>query len=83
MITLKPDKDILVRKVKIGSVPTLILSPKASREPAPGVLWIHGGGYILGILAVDVEQRRDFHRTAVGSLGGVVDHLVANLFTYE
>lgn len=49
MITLKPDKDILVRKVKIGSVPTLILSPKASREPAPGVLWIHGGGYILGM----------------------------------
>lgn len=27
----------------------MILSPKARPENAPGVLWIHGGGYVLGM----------------------------------
>ena len=46
---LWPDKDILVRKVRIGRVPTLVLRP-ANRPPIPvSVLWIHGGGYILGM----------------------------------
>lgn len=48
-INLRPDKDISVQKIRIGRVPTLILRP-ADRSPTPvSVLWIHGGGYILGM----------------------------------
>ena len=46
---MSPDRDILVRKIKIGRVPALKLSPKTQEEKTPGVLWIHGGGYILGM----------------------------------
>jgi len=49
MIKLKPDEDILVQKVKLGRVPALILRPKATHESSPGVVWIHGGGYIIGM----------------------------------
>ena len=48
-IQLWPDKDIHVQKMRVGRVPVLILRPK-HRAPVPvGVLWIHGGGYILGM----------------------------------
>lgn len=65
---MKPDKDIIVQKVTIHTashkIPALILSPKKGVEQAPGVLWIHGGGYILGMKemvhmsrAVDLVKR--------------------------
>ena len=48
-IKLRPDKDISVQKIRIGRVPTLVLQP-VDRPPVPvSVLWIHGGGYILGM----------------------------------
>lgn len=51
--SLKPDKDIHIRKIKIPcgrrSIPALVLSPKGKADNAPGVLWIHGGGYIAGM----------------------------------
>ena len=48
-IKLWPDKDIRVRKCRIGRVPTLILRP-ANRSSVPvSVLWIHGGGFITGM----------------------------------
>lgn len=49
MFRLWPDKDITVKKAKAGRVPLLILSPKGGAKNAPGVLWIHGGGYVLGM----------------------------------
>ena len=54
MISLKPDIDINCQKVRIKtrdghSMPMLILSPKGNVEKTAGVLWIHGGGYILGM----------------------------------
>ncbi len=53
MFSMKPDGDILVKKIYIPSgksrIPALILSPKVSGGLATGVLWIHGGGYILGM----------------------------------
>ncbi|MBQ3300542.1 MAG: alpha/beta hydrolase [Eggerthellaceae bacterium] len=30
----------------------LMLRPKKSREPLPGVLWIHGGGYLMGMASM-------------------------------
>ena len=53
MRSMKPDKDIRVRKIRIptehGSIPALLLSPLAAPVNAPGVLWLHGGGYIVGM----------------------------------
>ena len=48
-IQLKPPEGIRVRKVKAGRVPLLILEPEEPRENVPGVLWIHGGGYLTGM----------------------------------
>lgn len=53
MFSLIPDKDINVRQIQIPSggrsIPALVLSPKKAETRATGVLWIHGGGYILGM----------------------------------
>ncbi len=48
-IQLKPPKGIRVRKAKAGRVPLLILEPEEPRKDVPGVLWIHGGGYMTGM----------------------------------
>ena len=47
-IQLWPDGDVRVEKRRIGRVPVLILRPK-DLSPSCGVLWIHGGGYVLGM----------------------------------
>lgn len=56
MKSMKPDRDIAVRKIKIEmhgrKIPALVLSRAAienRKEKAPGILWLHGGGYILGM----------------------------------
>lgn len=45
----KPDESIQVQKTRIGRMPILILKPKKMRKNAPGILWIHGGGYMFGM----------------------------------
>lgn len=53
MRSLRPDKNVCVRKIDIPSgkrkLPALVLSPKEAPRQATGVLWIHGGGYIVGM----------------------------------
>lgn len=53
MRPMKPDPAIRVQKLRIptphGSIPTLLLSPKCAPVNAAGVLWLHGGGYIVGM----------------------------------
>lgn len=54
MYKLTPDKEINCTKIKIPGkdgkfVPALVLSPKAELKNAPGILWIHGGGYMTGM----------------------------------
>lgn len=54
MYKLFPDKEINCTKILIPrkdgkSVPALVLSPKAEHKDAPGILWIHGGGYMTGM----------------------------------
>lgn len=48
-----PDKEIAVEKRKIDTgertIPILILKRKDHSGDAPGVLWIHGGGYAAGM----------------------------------
>lgn len=48
-IRLWPTKDIRVRKVRIGRIHALILMPQEKRDNVPGVLWMHGGGYMTGM----------------------------------
>ena len=68
MRSMRPDKDICVKKIAIPSgrrkIPALVLSPKKAPVRATGVLWLHGGGYILGMKemvhmsrAVDLVKR--------------------------
>lgn len=54
MRSIRPDKDIIVKKIKINAgdrtIKALVLYKKGeSVSKAPGVLWIHGGGYISGM----------------------------------
>lgn len=54
MRSMRPDKEINCISVKIPRrdgkiIPALVLLPKARRRNAPGILWIHGGGYIAGM----------------------------------
>ena len=52
-MNLKPDEGIIVKKekIKLGKrrIPILILQPEHQEAKAPGILWIHGGGYMLGM----------------------------------
>lgn len=68
MRSMKPDPDVRVRHVRIptahGGIPALVLSPLTPPERAAGVLWLHGGGYIVGMKemvhmsrAVDLVKR--------------------------
>lgn len=54
MCSMRPDKEINCISVRIPRrdgkiIPALVLLPKARRKNAPGILWIHGGGYIAGM----------------------------------
>ena len=53
MKPMRPDPDILIRKLHIpragGSVPALLLSPREAVSEATGILWLHGGGYFAGM----------------------------------
>ncbi len=59
---------IHIRKIRIptvrGSIPAMILSPQAAPTNATGILWLHGGGYMVGMKemvfmsrAVDLVKR--------------------------
>ena len=46
---LTPNKDVLTRTIRVGNVPAIVVMPKGNVKNAPGILWIHGGGYFLGM----------------------------------
>ena len=48
-INLRPGRDVCVRKIRIGQVPTLVLRPTDRPAIPVSVLWIHGGGYVTGM----------------------------------
>lgn len=53
MLSMRPDPEIRVKKATIPAgrrrIPALVLSPKEPPVLATSVLWIHSGGYILGM----------------------------------
>lgn len=49
-----PDKELNCIKIRIPrsdgkTMPALVLTPKGGSKKGPGVLWIHGGGYMTGM----------------------------------
>ena len=48
-INLRPDDNLSVEKIRIKNIPTLIIRPAKREALDVAVLWIHGGGYILGM----------------------------------
>lgn len=53
MRSMRPDTEIRVQEITIPAgrrrIPALVLSPTTVPVRATGVLWLHGGGYILGM----------------------------------
>ena len=53
MRSMLPDREIRVRTLRIptahGSIPALLISPRTAQANAAGVLWLHGGGYAVGM----------------------------------
>lgn len=54
MYKLFPDKDVECTKIHIPRsdgkyLPALVVSAKAKAQNVPGILWIHGGGYMTGM----------------------------------
>lgn len=53
MRSMRPDPEIRVQEITIPAgrrrIPALVLSPTIVPVRATGVLWLHGGGYILGM----------------------------------
>ena len=53
MRSMKPDREVRVRKLRIptphGGIPALLLSPLVPPRKATGILWLHGGGYVVGM----------------------------------
>lgn len=39
-------------QAKSGKMKLIILCPKGQKQPLPGILWIHGGGYLTGFAAM-------------------------------
>ena len=48
---MKPGEDTLAEKILAGNIVTLVLRAKDSEaiDKAPALLWIHGGGYFVGM----------------------------------
>ena len=53
MRSMLPDRESCGRTLRIptarGSIPALLLSPRTAPADATGVLWLHGGGYEVGM----------------------------------
>ena len=54
---LKPVPGVVQEKRKINisgmNILILILRPEKPKKNVPGILWLHGGGYFLGMKEVD------------------------------
>ena len=61
MRPMRPDKSIRVQKLRIptphGGIPALLLSPVDAPSNATGVLWLHGGGYAVGMKEMVYSSR--------------------------
>ena len=54
-------KDVAVHSV--GPISVRVHQPVSSAQPLPALLWIHGGGYVIGTAAQDDALCRYFAQT--------------------
>ena len=69
-IRLRPDADVRAETIKIGKMSALVVRPKEPVPDAPGVLWIHGGGYITGLkemvyMSRAIDLVKEFHAVVI------------------
>ncbi|MBQ6835768.1 MAG: alpha/beta hydrolase [Clostridia bacterium] len=50
-------KNYTVTKANSNGVPLLILRPTENKDRQPGILWIHGGGYVTGMASMIYMSR--------------------------
>jgi acetyl esterase/lipase len=41
-------RDVVVEARTVAGVRSLVFRPRAAKGPRPGLLWLHGGGYVIG-----------------------------------
>jgi len=51
------DSGIRIQHIKIGTIPVLVLRPRRYAEITPAILWLHGGGYFLGMKEMVLASR--------------------------
>ena len=56
-IGLKTGNGIRSERIRVGRVPVLVLRPAETPECGVSLLWIHGGGYILGMKEMAYRTR--------------------------
>lgn len=64
----RSSREVAVETRSIAGVRTLVFRPRAPEGPLPAVLWLHGGGYVIGA----PEQEGGRCRALAASLGAVV-----------
>ena len=69
-----PAKDVTVERV--GSISVRVHRPASGGRPLPAMLWIHGGGYVIGTAAQDDSLCRRFARE-LGMVVAAVDYRLA------
>jgi len=69
-----PSQDVHVRKV--GSISVRVHQPQSIEHPLPALLWIHGGGFVMGTAALDDALCRRFSEE-LGIIVAAVDYRLA------
>ncbi|CAM3091523.1 alpha/beta hydrolase [Skermania piniformis] len=75
LLRLRPAGDAEIRRLPSGAT-VRIFRPARTSGPAPGLLWMHGGGYLFGTAAQDDTACRRF-RDQLGATVLSVDYQLA------
>ena len=49
---MKPKKSHIRIDTPAGGITALMMRPEKTDRPVPGLLWLHGGGYVTGMAAM-------------------------------
>ena len=49
---MKPKKSHIRIDTPAGGITALMMRPEKTNRPVPGLLWLHGGGYVTGMAAM-------------------------------
>lgn len=67
---------VTVRELRAGATRVLSFTPEGSAAPRPALLWIHGGGYMIGAPEQDALLCARFAK-ALGAVVAAVDYRLA------